>query len=424
MSSNSWSGNWASSAWTSLFAVAPVASEITWSSTVVISRSVAPAQKNQHGPVPGTGPCLSRKEPELLRGLGPRAELDCDVALLRAAANLQLELVTGLDRLAVDLDHDVAGAQAAAGRRTVGDDALELGCAVVRQADAQVRVLDLAVRDQLGRDALRRVAGHGVADAVAAAGVTPDLRGDADNPSLHVEHGAARVSVVQCSVRLDGVLDGETVGRPNLATDRADHAGGEGALETERAAQHDDRVPDLERAGRRELEHRQIRRGTIDVQDGDVRGRIGADDLGVDLGAVGELDLHGLRVVNDVLVRDDVSLFVDDEAGPRRLARGLALERRVSTAAGARMHLDDRVLVALVERCGGRRGLRNGQIGRRGLCRRLGVGLEHNRCAHRAPDAGSEEERRGDRCQLLAHQESFLSVVVMAAWNLCRLRAA
>src|ERR671923_1720943 len=36
MSSNSWSGNCASSAWTRRFAVAPVASEITCSSTVAI----------------------------------------------------------------------------------------------------------------------------------------------------------------------------------------------------------------------------------------------------------------------------------------------------------------------------------------------------------------------------------------------------
>src|ERR671923_1385136 len=44
MSSNSWSGNCASSAWTRRFAVAPVASEITCSSTVVIDREGSSAE--------------------------------------------------------------------------------------------------------------------------------------------------------------------------------------------------------------------------------------------------------------------------------------------------------------------------------------------------------------------------------------------
>ena len=88
------------------------------------------------------------------------------------------------------------------------------------------------------------------------------------------------------------------------------------------------------------------------------------------------------------------------------------------------MHLDDRVVVTLVERRDGGSRLGNGQVGYRGLRRRLGVGLERNRRAHRAAHACSEEERRGDRCQLLAHEDRFLSVVVMALWNLCRLRAA
>src|ERR671910_238792 len=194
MSSNSWSGNWASSAWTSRFAVAPVASEITWSSTVAIGRSVAPAQ-NEHGPVPGTEPCLSGRGPELLRGLGPRAELDGDVLLVRSAADLQLQLVAGLagvdrlaklvaglDALAFDLDHQVAGAQTALGRRAVGDEALELGRAVIRESDAEVRMLDLAVGDQLGCYTLRGVTGHAV------------------------------VSVVERGIGLNRVLDREAVG--------------------------------------------------------------------------------------------------------------------------------------------------------------------------------------------------------------------
>src|SRR5919109_1307550 len=44
MSSNSWSGNCASSAWTRRFAVAPVASEITCSSTVAIDREGSSAE--------------------------------------------------------------------------------------------------------------------------------------------------------------------------------------------------------------------------------------------------------------------------------------------------------------------------------------------------------------------------------------------
>ena len=92
--------------------------------------------------------------------------------------------------------------------------------------------------------------------------------------------------------------------RLDLAADGADHAGGEGALETERAAQHDDRASTSSApvGANWSTVSLELGRSTSST----VGGRIGADDLGVDLGAVGELDLHGLRVVNDVLVGDDV----------------------------------------------------------------------------------------------------------------------
>ena len=138
----------------------------------------------------------------LLSGLGPRAGLDGDVALVRPAANLQLEarrracgrrssrgLVAGLDPLTVDLDHQ--------GRRC-GDLREPPGCWGQRSRAAAPssarltprRVLHLAVGDQVGRNALRGVAGHGIADARCRG----SLRICAAMPTtlpLHVEHGTA-----------------------------------------------------------------------------------------------------------------------------------------------------------------------------------------------------------------------------------------
>jgi hypothetical protein len=93
--------------------------------------------------------------------------------------DLGAELVSALDRVAVDGRDLVAALQTrAVGRRAVHD-LLQPRLSVVGEADAEVGVVDAAVADQLACNALRGVAGDGVADPDVAAGLAADLRGDA-----------------------------------------------------------------------------------------------------------------------------------------------------------------------------------------------------------------------------------------------------
>ena len=63
-----------------------------------------------------------------------------------------------------------------------------------------------------------------------------------------------------------------------------------------------------ERKGRQALLH-------VDLEQGEVGGRIPADELGRVLFLVVDPDLDLVGAVDDVVVRDDVAVFRDDESG-------------------------------------------------------------------------------------------------------------
>ena len=70
----------------------------------------------------------------------------------------------------------------------------------------------------------------------------------------------------------------------------------------------------------------------VHPQHGEVGGRIGADDLGLDRVAVREAHSDLVGALDDVVVRDDVPGLVDDEAGAERrcLLRSEPRSRRSS----------------------------------------------------------------------------------------------
>jgi hypothetical protein len=86
-------------------------------------------------------------------------------------------------------------------------------------------VLDLAVREELRHDLLDRVDRDGEADSNVATRIALDLRIDSDDPAVGIQERAARVSVVDGRVRLDGLVDRKAVGRGDLALERGDDAG-------------------------------------------------------------------------------------------------------------------------------------------------------------------------------------------------------
>ena len=62
----------------------------------------------------------------------------------------------------------------------------------------------------------------------------------------------------------------------------------------------------------------------VDLQQGDVGGRIAADERRLERVVVREAHLDRGRAVDDVVVRDDVPLLVDHEARAERLRRLLS----------------------------------------------------------------------------------------------------
>ncbi len=98
-----------------------------------------------------------------------------------------------------------------------------------------------------------------------------------------------------------------------------DDARGHGRADSERVAHGQDRVADAQGIGIAPLDGRQLVL-RIDLQHRDVVLGVGADQRRGQLLAVVELDGDLLRVVDDMVVGDDVPVRRNDEAGAERLA--------------------------------------------------------------------------------------------------------
>ena len=104
------------------------------------------------------------------------------------------------------------------------------------------------------------------------------------------------------------------------AAERADDTRGGGLPQAEWIADRDDEVADIEIVGVAELELAEVL--CFYSQQRNVRRRIAADDLCIELTAVGERHDDRLRVLDDVAVRYDQSLLgVDDDPRADSLLR-------------------------------------------------------------------------------------------------------
>src|SRR5262245_27164733 len=159
-----------------------------------------------------------------------------------------LEVADPFDRLAVELDHDVADAQPGARGRSGLEELDDLepagptdsGGHGVRQRtgaadDAEERPTNTAVDDEGVEDAPRRRV-----DRDRETEADPGDRGvDADDPAACVRERAARVARVERGVRLDDVLDetaGPAVAGRERSAEGADDAGRHGPGEAQRVA--------------------------------------------------------------------------------------------------------------------------------------------------------------------------------------------
>src|SRR4051794_19237225 len=286
-------------------------------------------------------------------------QVDLDlVALLLArdrveevVAGAQLAAVDGSDDVAAEADlvvvdarDDVAALDAGLVSRAAGRDGLhehavidgevqvaERGVDRQRALDPEEAAVDLAGLLELGQQALRGVDRDREADAdvAAAAAARLDLRVDADDAAGRVEQRTAGVAGVDRRVGLDDAVDLEAVRRLDRALGGRHDARRERALETERVADRDRRIADLDAARAAEGQRPQLALRRRDLQHREVGRLVAAEDAGVDDVLVGELDRHLRRAGDDVRVRQDRAVAVDHEAGARRLAALLLGEAEV-----------------------------------------------------------------------------------------------
>ena len=103
-----------------------------------------------------------------------------------------------------------------------------------------------------------------------------------------------------------------------MATEGAHDPGGHRVLEPEGIADGNHPLPHAELVRIAELDGNQVR-GAVDLDERDIRLRIAADDLGLELLAGVELDDDLVGVLDDVVVGENVAGGVDDEPGAEAL---------------------------------------------------------------------------------------------------------
>ncbi len=140
-----------------------------------------------------------------------------------------------------------------------------------------------------------------------------DRRIDADDIAIGVKRRPARIAFVDGRVDLDVIV---IRSRADVAAARRDDAGGDGFAEAERIADRDDPIADA----RLMLGEFHVREGLVgvDLDEGNVGLRVGADDLGLVFGAIVGGDLHGLGVFDDVVIGHRVAVGRNEE--PRAFA--------------------------------------------------------------------------------------------------------
>src|SRR5437016_1097310 len=256
-------------------------------------------------------------------------QLERNLRSRRRVANAARDIGTVVHRHAVDLADDVTGLDSrlfsraalfdGADERTVGirqAKTLRERLVQLLDADAQTAVADLAVRLQLIGNLRRNVRGNRKRQSHEAAGTTVDLGVDADDLSGGVEQRSTRVAGIDGDV---GLNDRRHLAAGQRAVHAAHDTGRNAVLEAERRADRNDPLTLLDARRRRHVERGQVL--GVDLDQRDVRARIGPDDLRREFAAIGQLDRHFTRTVDDVRVGDDVAIGTHDESGAQSLRR-------------------------------------------------------------------------------------------------------
>ena len=106
----------------------------------------------------------------------------------------------------------------------------------------------------------------------------------------------------------------------------ADDAGRQRQIEAERIADGVGHLADLQVLRAADRDGSELALGRVDVQDGEILVGRGADQRGPTGGVIGQRDVSGLGILDDVKIRDDVAALVPDEAGAGALRHFLDVE--------------------------------------------------------------------------------------------------
>ena len=204
-------------------------------------------------------------------------------------------------------------------------DTQRIGNALVERLDpdTQITARDLGPALQLFDNRKCLFGGNGETDPDIAARGRKDHRVDADDIAVDIEHRAARIALVDRGIGLDIAIIGAAL--PGHAVERRDDARGHGAAKPERIADRNHPVTDPCLGRIAEFHEGQV--GGVDLENRKVRGRIAADELRVIFDAIGHDHLdraddgraRPFAARNDMIVRHDIAVGRNDEAGAERL---------------------------------------------------------------------------------------------------------
>ena len=169
----------------------------------------------------------------------------------------------------------------------------------------------------------------GEADALRSARARVDRRIDADHPPAHVDQRTAGIAGIDGGIGLNEeliVADADCGARH-----RRDDAVGDRLADAERIADRQHHVADLQLVGIGERQSGKALLGALDAQHRKIAALILEHDVGGEFALVGQRDLHFAGALDDVIIGDDETGRIDDDAGAERALDLLAAARRRRT---------------------------------------------------------------------------------------------
>ena len=177
---------------------------------------------------------------------------------------------------------------------------------------------------------------HGETNALVAAAPARDHGIDTDYFAVDVQQRPAAVTGIDRRIGLNKVLKTATgvVAVRHIASERANDTRRDSRIETERRTDRHSPVPYLDGVGVSDLRGHQIL--FIDVDHREIGVGIGANHGGGIFGHI-VVELHGDlgRFLDHVVVRQNVSVLIDHDAGTQSFARHILLRHHLHAAASA-----------------------------------------------------------------------------------------